>query len=61
MEPTLINVRRLFIMDGVISLPVAVSSFFFLPDLPHNTRVFYLNKEVSSDLGVQIHLQGSCI
>jgi hypothetical protein len=34
---------RLFIMDGVISLPVAVASYWFLPDLPENAtsrRVF---------------------
>ncbi|KAG7287768.1 hypothetical protein NEMBOFW57_007283 [Staphylotrichum longicolle] len=35
--------KWLFIMDGVISLPVAVASFWFLPDLPENAtsrRVF---------------------
>ncbi|TDZ30104.1 Pantothenate transporter liz1 [Colletotrichum spinosum] len=34
--------RRLFIMDGVISIPIALYGFFALPDLPHNTRAFYL-------------------
>jgi ACS family pantothenate transporter-like MFS transporter len=38
---------RLFIIDGVISLPIAVLTFFFLPDQPHNTRVWYLNARVS--------------
>ncbi|KAF9873960.1 hypothetical protein CkaCkLH20_08694 [Colletotrichum karsti] len=37
--------RWLFIMDGVISIPIALYGFFALPDLPHNTRAFYLKKE----------------
>ncbi|KXH34347.1 pantothenate transporter [Colletotrichum simmondsii] len=37
--------RWLFIMDGVISIPIALYGFFALPDLPHNTRAFYLQKE----------------
>ena len=37
---------RLFVMDGVISLPVAFAGFFFIPDLPEMTRVWYLNKTV---------------
>ncbi|KAK1676873.1 pantothenate transporter [Colletotrichum godetiae] len=37
--------RWLFIMDGVISIPIAFYGFFALPDLPHNTRAFYLSKE----------------
>ncbi|KAL7620337.1 hypothetical protein AAE478_009331 [Parahypoxylon ruwenzoriense] len=34
----------LFIMDGVISLPICIAGFFILPDLPENTRAFYLNE-----------------
>ncbi|KAI1378701.1 MFS general substrate transporter [Hypoxylon crocopeplum] len=34
----------LFIMDGIISLPICVAGFFILPDLPENTRAFYLNE-----------------
>ncbi|ETS86106.1 hypothetical protein PFICI_04131 [Pestalotiopsis fici W106-1] len=37
--------RWLFIMDGVISLPIALWGFFGLPDLPHNTRAFYWSPE----------------
>ncbi|KAF4835650.1 Pantothenate transporter liz1 [Colletotrichum tropicale] len=37
--------RWLFVMDGVISIPIALYGFFALPDLPHNTRAFYLKKE----------------
>ncbi|CZS93967.1 related to transporter protein [Rhynchosporium agropyri] len=32
----------LFIMDGLISLPVCLAGFFLIPDLPENTRAFYL-------------------
>jgi ACS family pantothenate transporter-like MFS transporter len=32
----------LFIMDGLISLPICISGFFLIPDLPENTRAFYL-------------------
>lgn len=33
----------LFIVNTVISLPIAIAGFFFLPDYPENTRAFYLN------------------
>ncbi|OOQ90646.1 pantothenate transporter [Penicillium brasilianum] len=32
----------LFIMDGVISLPIALAGFWLYPDFPHNTKAFYL-------------------
>ncbi|KAI8283933.1 Pantothenate transporter liz1 [Colletotrichum sp. SAR11_240] len=32
-------------MEGVISIPIALYGFFALPDLPHNTRAFYLKEE----------------
>ncbi|ROW07377.1 hypothetical protein VMCG_03788 [Cytospora schulzeri] len=35
----------LFIVCGVISLPVGVLGYFFNPDFPENTRAFYLTKE----------------
>jgi MFS transporter, ACS family, pantothenate transporter len=38
--------RWLFVMDGIISLPIAIWGFFGLPDLPHNTRAFYFSQEV---------------
>ncbi|OAL57231.1 major facilitator superfamily transporter [Pyrenochaeta sp. DS3sAY3a] len=34
----------LFIMDGVISAPICIAGFFLLPDLPENTRAFYLTE-----------------
>lgn len=39
--------HRLFIMDGVISLPVAFAGYYFIPDIPENTRAPYLKEEVS--------------
>ena len=42
----------LFIMDGVISIPICLAGFFLIPDLPENTRAFYLNKE-DKDLAVK--------
>ena len=32
----------LFVMDGVISLPIALLGYVCLPDLPENTRSWYL-------------------
>ena len=36
----------LFIIDGVISLPIAIAGFFVLPDVPEICRAPYLSKEV---------------
>ncbi|KAJ4301621.1 hypothetical protein N0V90_003714 [Kalmusia sp. IMI 367209] len=33
------------IMDGVISAPICIAGFFLLPDLPENTRAFYLTQD----------------
>lgn len=35
----------LFIMDGVISLPICLLGFFLIPDLPENSRAFYLTED----------------
>ncbi|KAF2421055.1 putative MFS transporter Liz1/Seo1 [Tothia fuscella] len=35
----------LFIVDGIISLPVALAGYFVLPDLPEISKPFYLSKE----------------
>ncbi|KAH8754101.1 major facilitator superfamily transporter [Diaporthe sp. PMI_573] len=35
----------LFIMDGVISLPICLAGYFMIPDLPENTRAFYLTDD----------------
>ncbi|KAJ5770085.1 uncharacterized protein N7511_002136, partial [Penicillium nucicola] len=36
----------LFIIDGVISLPIAISGFFILPDVPEISNPWYLSQEV---------------
>lgn len=38
--------KWLFIMDGVISFPVAIGSFFFLPDMPESNRGWFFTEEV---------------
>ncbi|EKG11607.1 Guanine-specific ribonuclease N1/T1 [Macrophomina phaseolina MS6] len=37
--------RWLFIFDGIISIPIELWEFFAIPDLPSNTRTFYLTAE----------------
>jgi ACS family pantothenate transporter-like MFS transporter len=33
-------------MDGIISAPICLAGFFLLPDLPENSRAFYLTENV---------------
>jgi hypothetical protein len=40
------DVCRLFIIDGVISLPIAIAGFFILPDVPEISRAWYFSKAV---------------
>src|ERR1700753_585344 len=35
--------RWLFIIDGIITLPIALYGFFLFPDTPHNTAAPYLS------------------
>lgn len=35
----------LFIMDGLISLPICLAGYFLIPDLPENSRAFYLDAD----------------
>lgn len=35
----------LFIIDGVISLPIAILGFWFYPDFPNNTKAFYFKEQ----------------
>lgn len=35
-------------MDGVISLPVALAGFYFIPDVPEISRAPYFTKEVGT-------------
>jgi hypothetical protein len=45
---------RLFIIDGVISLPVAISGFFILPDVPEISSPWYLSQEVILSIHVNL-------
>lgn len=45
-ETSLTLFVRLFVIDGVISLPVAISGFFLLPDVPEIANPWYLSEEV---------------
>lgn len=38
--------HRLFLVDGIISLPIAVAGFFVLPDVPEIANPWYLSKTV---------------
>ncbi|KAL7796424.1 major facilitator superfamily domain-containing protein [Trichoderma afarasin] len=37
--------RWLFIIDGLLTIPVAAYGFFFFPDTPRNTTAFYLTDD----------------
>ncbi|KAK9471185.1 major facilitator superfamily domain-containing protein [Dipodascopsis tothii] len=37
--------RWLFVIDGIISLPIAVLGFYCLPDYPYNTRAVWLTEK----------------
>lgn len=35
-----------FIVDGIITLPIALYGFLVFPDVPATTKAFYLSEEV---------------
>ncbi|KAF9078036.1 major facilitator superfamily transporter [Rhodocollybia butyracea] len=35
----------LFVIDAIISFPICLCGFFIIPDLPENTKAFYLTEE----------------
>ncbi|KAL1984901.1 hypothetical protein VTN96DRAFT_8560 [Rasamsonia emersonii] len=37
--------RWLYLVCGCMTVPVGIATFLFYPDVPHNTRVWYLNDE----------------
>ena len=51
-----LTAERLFIMDGVISLPVAIAGYFLIPDVPETSRASYLTTEVSKVNLISIRL-----
>ena len=36
-----------FIVDGIITLPIALYGFLMFPDVPTTTKAFYLSDEVN--------------
>ncbi|KAJ5195711.1 hypothetical protein N7449_006190 [Penicillium cf. viridicatum] len=48
----------LFIIDGVISLPVAISGFFILPDVPEISNPWYLSKKEVNLAQTRMKLEG---
>ncbi|KAJ4132480.1 hypothetical protein NW754_015297 [Fusarium falciforme] len=48
----------LFITNTIVSLPIAISGFFFLPDLPEITRVWYLTKDEIALAKKRMELEG---
>lgn len=48
----------LFIVNTIISLPIAIAGFFFLPDYPHTTRAFYLNERDKEIAKKRMQLEG---
>ena len=45
-------------MDGVISLPVAILGYVFLPDMPETTRAWYFSAEEKAFAVKRMQLEG---
>ena len=45
-------------MDGVISLPVALLGYVFLPDMPETTRAWYFTAEEKAFAVKRMQLEG---
>ncbi|KAJ9629546.1 hypothetical protein H2203_001920 [Taxawa tesnikishii (nom. ined.)] len=48
----------LFIVDGVISLPIALAGYVILPDVPEISRAFYFKKEELAFAKKRMELEG---
>ncbi|KAL2689090.1 hypothetical protein Neosp_003142 [[Neocosmospora] mangrovei] len=48
----------LFITNTIVSLPIAISGFFFLPDLPEITKIWYLTKDEIALAKKRMQLEG---
>lgn len=48
----------LFIVDGIISLPICIAGFFVLPDMPENCRVKWLTAEERAYGKKRMQLEG---
>lgn len=49
---------RLFIVDGIISLPIALAGYLFIPDVPETTRAFYLSIDDRAFANKRMQLEG---
>ena len=45
----MLKLSRLFIIDGIISIPIAIAGYFILPDVPEITKAWYLSETVRTD------------
>lgn len=50
-----------FIVDGIITIPIALYGFLVFPDLPHTTKAFYLSEEVSTFMATMIRWRQSTL
>jgi ACS family pantothenate transporter-like MFS transporter len=48
----------LFIVDGIISLPIAIAGYFVIPDVPEIAKPFYLTKEEVAFAQKRMELEG---
>ena len=48
----------LFIIDGVISLPIAAAGFAFIPDVPETSRAWYISAEERTYARKRMELEG---
>ncbi|KAH9909642.1 MFS general substrate transporter [Xylariomycetidae sp. FL2044] len=48
----------LFIINTIISLPIAIAGFFFFPDVPEITRAFWLSKDEIALAKKRMQLEG---
>ncbi|KAH7129740.1 major facilitator superfamily domain-containing protein [Dactylonectria estremocensis] len=48
----------LFIANTIVSLPIAISGFFFLPDVPEITKVWYLTEDEIELAKTRMKLEG---
>lgn len=48
----------LFIIDGVISLPIAIAGFWFIPDVPEIAKPWYLTEEEVKFAQKRMQLEG---
>lgn len=56
--PLLTAKTRLFIVDGIISLPICIATFVFLPDVPEICTSFYLTKDEVAFAQKRMQLEG---